>query len=57
MISSNMFAHDYDKQLLEGAVDQMNHLDDAGKALLGEAFLKGMLFGIYHAEGTNGKQE
>ena len=56
MISSSVFSSDYDKILVEGVVNKMNTLTDEGKALVGEAFLRGMLLGIYHAEGTDGKQ-
>lgn len=57
MISSDVFAHDFDKRIIENVVAEMDHKTVEVKALIGEAFLRGMLFGIYHSEGTSGKQD
>lgn len=56
MISSTKFSKDFDKVLIEDTVETLRKLDLTGKALVGEAFIRGMLFGIYHTEGLNGEQ-
>lgn len=55
MISSKKFSPDFDKVLIEDTVEMLQKLDVEGKALIGEAFILGMLFGIYHAEASSDK--
>ena len=50
MISSNKFSPDFDKIMIEDTVEMLQKLDIEGKALVGEAFIRGMLFGIYHTQ-------
>lgn len=53
MISSTKFSRDFDKILIEDTVDMFRKLDVEGRALIGEAFIRGMLFGIYHTEASS----
>lgn len=55
MISSTKFSQDFDKVLIEDTVDKFRELNVEGKALVGEAFIRGMLFGIYHTEASSDK--
>lgn len=55
MISSTKFSTDFDKMLIEDMVDKFRKLDVDGKALVGEAFIRGMLFGMYHTEALSDK--
>lgn len=55
MISSMKFSRDYDKILIEDTVEMLQKLDLAGKALVGEAFIRGLLFGMYHTEASSDK--
>lgn len=53
MISSKKFSPDFDRILIEDTVEMLQKLDIDGKALIGEAFIRGMLFGIYHTEASS----
>lgn len=53
MISSNKFSQDFDKMLIEDMVEMLRKLDVDGKALVGEAFIRGLLFGMYHTEASS----
>lgn len=53
MISSTKFSTDFHKMLIEDMVDKFRELNVDGKALVGEAFIRGMLFGIYHTEASS----
>jgi len=55
MISSTKFSTDFDKMLIEDTVETLRKLDLAGKALVGEVFIRGMLFGMYHTEASSAK--
>lgn len=55
MISSTKFSTDFDKMLIEDMVDKFRELNVDGKALVGEAFIRGMLFGMYHTEASSDK--
>lgn len=55
MISSSKFSTDFDKILIEDMVDKFRELDVEGKALAGEAFIRGLLFGMYHTEASSDK--
>lgn len=55
MISSKKFSPDFDKVLIEDTVEMLQKLDVEGKALVGEAFIRGLLFGMYHTEASSDK--
>lgn len=55
MISSTKFSRDFDKMLIEDMVETLRKLDVEGKALVGEAFIRGLLFGMYHTEASSAK--
>lgn len=55
MILSNKFSSDFDKILIEDTVEMLRKLDVEGKALVGEAFIRGLLFGMYHTEASSDK--
>lgn len=55
MISSTKFSKDFDKILIEDTVEMLQKLDVEGKALVGESFILGMLFGMYHTEASSDK--
>jgi hypothetical protein len=55
MISSTKFSKDFDKILIEDTVEMLQKLDVEGKALVGEAFIRGMLFVMYHTEASSDK--
>jgi hypothetical protein len=55
MILSIKFSTDFDKILIEDTVEMLQKLDVEGKALVGEAFIRGMLFVMYHTEASSDK--